>query len=389
MAVGGTLPVKLSYNYGTYIYKLFSGKELHDAMGYSDNTTVINANGSNNPAAKYQDNVEYAIDEIAVPTDFVLGEGFDGDGGPFILEVNGVEGQVQITSSTAYGATPQALVMGKYTQTTSTTTSTSIKTTTTIYGFRWPKENVNIKTAYPGITTWMSNPNDISFLASGVDSKLYDGYDPTETHTYTTPLGLEPVDLDLPSGTLWANMNVGASNPKDFGDYYAWGETLANKTDYNDVTYIYSSGDDNNLDGYYESYGTWTFDDLGVIAGTEYDVAHVKWGGNWTMPTYLQFYELIDRCVLSWETVDGVECMKFTGNNGKYIYLPAAGYRIDKDLIGDVGLYWTATPMGSSHSGCSYFGYISNSRARLDVTVGDYNTRLGMSVRPVISGSGN
>lgn len=33
------------------------------------------------------------------------------------------------------------------------------------------------------------------------------------------------VDLGLPSGTLWADRNVGASSPEDFGTNFAWGET--------------------------------------------------------------------------------------------------------------------------------------------------------------------
>ena len=37
--------------------------------------------------------------------------------------------------------------------------------------------------------------------------------------------GHEYVDLGLPSGTLWATCNVGASKPEDYGDYFAWGET--------------------------------------------------------------------------------------------------------------------------------------------------------------------
>lgn len=35
----------------------------------------------------------------------------------------------------------------------------------------------------------------------------------------------EWVDLGLPSGTMWATMNVGASRPEDLGDFFAWGET--------------------------------------------------------------------------------------------------------------------------------------------------------------------
>ena len=36
----------------------------------------------------------------------------------------------------------------------------------------------------------------------------------------------EYVDLGLPSGTLWATCNIGASSPEDCGDYFAWGETV-------------------------------------------------------------------------------------------------------------------------------------------------------------------
>lgn len=35
------------------------------------------------------------------------------------------------------------------------------------------------------------------------------------------------VDLGLPSGTLWADRNVGATSPEDFGSYFQWGDTNA------------------------------------------------------------------------------------------------------------------------------------------------------------------
>ncbi len=40
----------------------------------------------------------------------------------------------------------------------------------------------------------------------------------------------EWVDLGLPSGTLWATCNVGASRPEEYGDYFAWGETKPKST---------------------------------------------------------------------------------------------------------------------------------------------------------------
>ena len=37
--------------------------------------------------------------------------------------------------------------------------------------------------------------------------------------------GFDYVDLCLPSGTLWATYNVGASRPSDYGLYFQWGDT--------------------------------------------------------------------------------------------------------------------------------------------------------------------
>ena len=38
------------------------------------------------------------------------------------------------------------------------------------------------------------------------------------------------VDLGLPSGLLWAECNLGAAKPEEYGDYYAWGETATKNT---------------------------------------------------------------------------------------------------------------------------------------------------------------
>ena len=44
-------------------------------------------------------------------------------------------------------------------------------------------------------------------------------------HGPQAPAGAVAIDLGLPSGTKWANMNVGANKPEDYGDHFAWGET--------------------------------------------------------------------------------------------------------------------------------------------------------------------
>ena len=49
------------------------------------------------------------------------------------------------------------------------------------------------------------------------------------------------VDLGLPSGLLWAKCNIGASQPEDYGNYYAWGE-IQTKSEYSWYTYSHGFG---------------------------------------------------------------------------------------------------------------------------------------------------
>ena len=181
------------------------------------------------------------------------------------------------------------------------------------------------------------------------------------------------IDLGLPSGTKWACCNVDTEHPEkqsptNYGGYYAWGELDGNKDYYYWSTYIH-------FDNSYN-----TCHELGSdIAGTEYDVAHVKWGGSWVMPSHDQIEELLDECTYKWTTVNGVKGGQFTGPNGKSIFLPAAGYFWYDFLgAGSVGNYWSSTQDPSyTDNACElYFS--------LDYLVWDDRSRYnGFSVRPV------
>ena len=140
------------------------------------------------------------------------------------------------------------------------------------------------------------------------------------------------VDLGLPSGTLWATCNVGASKPEGYGNYYAWGET-ATKTVYEWSTYKRDSG--NLLTKYTGSSSA----ELELAD----DAAYVNWGSSWRMPTKKQQDELRDKCTWTWTTLDGVNGRLVTGPNGNTIFLPAAGERSDNKLRngGDFGYYWS------------------------------------------------
>lgn len=140
----------------------------------------------------------------------------------------------------------------------------------------------------------------------------------------------EAIDLGLPSGTKWASWNIGASKPEEYGGHFAWGET--EEKDYYDwSTYIHCDGS--------ESTCHHIGDD---IAGTEYDVAHVKWGGSWRMPTLNQVKELVNNCTKTWTTQNGVNGILVTGSNGRTIFLPAAGDRWGDDLRSG-GHYWSSS----------------------------------------------
>ena len=178
------------------------------------------------------------------------------------------------------------------------------------------------------------------------------------------------IDLGLPSKTKWACCNVGATKPEEYGGYYAWGETEEKKV-YDWSTYIHCDGSSS------------TCHDLGSdISGTEYDVAHVKWGGDWVMPTLDDIKELLNNCTSEWTTLNRVKGMKFTSKkNSNSIFLPAAGYywAVGLESAGSDGLYWSSTQYPSySHSAYSL-------EFRSGSTYWDYVRRLdGCSVRSVV-----
>lgn len=159
----------------------------------------------------------------------------------------------------------------------------------------------------------------------------------------------EAVDLGLPSCTLWASCNIGATSPEEFGDYYSWGETEP-KASYKLEEYRHFKAGQENVMAIRRA-----FADLGKdIAGTQYDVAHVKWGEEWQMPSLGQFQELEQNCVWEWTSVHEVVGYKITSKtNGNSIFLPAAGSKASQRTsnIGVYGLYWSSTVAYDGPSG--------------------------------------
>ena len=151
------------------------------------------------------------------------------------------------------------------------------------------------------------------------------------------------VDLGLPSGTLWADRNVGADSPEAYGDYFAWGEVTP-KSEYNWSTYKWCNGSDNTLTKYctYSSNGTV---DNKTTLDLEDDAAYVNMGSEWRVPTRAEQDELRNNCTWTWTTQNGVNGYKVTGKNGNSLFLPAAGYCNSSGLsyTGSDALYWLSS----------------------------------------------
>ena len=192
--------------------------------------------------------------------------------------------------------------------------------------------------------------------------------------------GHEYVDLGLPSGTLWATCNVGATKPEDDGDYFAWGETTS-KTTYDWSTYKWCKGSYDTQTKYCtkSSYG---IVDNKVTLELSDDAANVNWGGHWRMPTNEEQRELWTECTWKWITLNGVEGYQVISNiNGNSIFLPSTGYYIGSEFYEDLySFYWTSSLNTSYLSGAIYLNFGFNA-------IGcDYGDRgIGLNVRPVIT----
>ena len=154
------------------------------------------------------------------------------------------------------------------------------------------------------------------------------------------------VDLGLPSGTVWADRNIGADSPEAYGDYYAWGEVAA-RSYYSWTAYKWCNGTGASMTKYStnSSYGHDGFTDGKTVLEAADDAAYVDWENKWRMPTRAEFTELLDECTWTLMTSEGVKGYKVTGPNGNSIFMPMAGRRNGNSLndAGSYGHYWSST----------------------------------------------
>ncbi|MBR0298298.1 MAG: hypothetical protein IJR01_04985 [Bacteroidales bacterium] len=164
----------------------------------------------------------------------------------------------------------------------------------------------------------------------------------------SNPSGVKAVNIGL--SVRWADRNVGADSPSDYGDYYAWGEV-----EFRNSLACWEN---------YKWHGTngltkYNFDEKAGIVDNkgrldeEDDVAFVKLGEGWRMPTYIEFKELVAtvrNVNYKWKltSMRGHKGWKITYLvNKQSIFLPFAGGE-DGVGIGSYGTYWTSSATRSS-----------------------------------------
>ena len=188
----------------------------------------------------------------------------------------------------------------------------------------------------------------------------------------------EFVDLGLPSRILWADRNIGAAAPEEFGLYFAWGETEGftlqqiqegvRSFNWEDYKFGNPVSKYNNTDG--------------LIVLQEVDDAAYQIDNTYRIPTVQAWSELIDNTTATTETINGVEGDRIISTiNGNSIFIPHGG--VSGDAVGIFGTLWSSS-LVEGYQDNGYFAYhvMSDHGPAIASSYFD-GRRLGMNIRPV------
>ena len=195
-------------------------------------------------------------------------------------------------------------------------------------------------------------------------------------------------------GPYWAECNVGASKPEEYGYYFWWGDTVGYTNtgsgwiSVKDGTSISFTGSGTAASTLGKSFATLENDGWiteVVVLAPAHDAAHVHWGGSWRMPTYQELSDLAGKCDWTWTTQNGVQGYLVKGQ-GAYasasIFLPCAGYgyRTSLNDAGSGGYYWSSVPSSDHSHDAAWYLFFDSSGPTTDYY---FIRSYGQSVRPV------
>lgn len=182
------------------------------------------------------------------------------------------------------------------------------------------------------------------------------------------------VDLGLPSGTMWATMNIGEGG-LFLEPYYAWG-ALTEYNTYSKIRYENRTSKDNLVDG--------------EKLSLNFDAARQQWGGKWCCPSLCQFTELAQECSLTWCSLGNRRrAILVTGPNGNKIVLPVTGYYKDGEIRDDrfQAYYWTSSLYKDNpeRAWAIFFGEEDDEKVSVFNRIDPRERFQGLSIRPVFS----
>lgn len=204
-----------------------------------------------------------------------------------------------------------------------------IPSNATIKDVTWSSDRPEVLVSNTG-QVWAINTIDSGTATITVTTKD-GGFKKTCSVTVLEDLPV-PTAVDLGLSIKWASFNVGASVAEDKGFLYAWGETRT-KESYTERNYMWWEYREVRTNVYATIFEKYTNDNCKNLSEPDNtlekvdDVAYVKYGGKWHMPSCVQIKELIDKCEWTYTKIGNVSGYKVKSKkNSNYIFLPEGGY---------------------------------------------------------------
>ena len=176
--------------------------------------------------------------------------------------------------------------------------------------------------------------------------------------SYTPTGSISFASGDLGLSVIWADKNVGADKTEDVGGYYAWGVTDEYAAPF---TYKWFNEDGSKAKKYVSQKSTsesGTADGLTVLKAED-DVASVKLGGVWRMPTKEEIDELKELDCLEDYELNGKKGLLFVGNGDNGLFIPYGGYKDKSDtpVSTNYAYLWSSSLVTASSSAPEYIDY--------------------------------